>query len=146
MIPSFSLTGSNSVSDVHGDSFSSLLFIYTVIDHTTGAQSQIEINTANPSQNHTATVLTPAAGDSIELGIVFDITSYQDNLGTISPAFADYSNTLHFYLNDFISSSGFDFAAPAASGTPLPAALPMFAAGLSTLAMLGRRRKQKAAA
>jgi len=61
--------------------------------------------------------------------------------GFIDPMFTiDLANASDFTF-DF--SSGL---IPPASGTPLPAALPLFASGLAALGLLARRRKRKAAA
>jgi hypothetical protein len=68
--------------------------------------------------------------------------------------FAAYGNTIHLFF-DFLepgayynSVSGHDYSSGALtpSPVPLPAALPLFAAGLSAMGVVGWRRKRKAVA
>jgi hypothetical protein len=141
--PTFTLTGSLSAVDGSGDSYSYMLMTYTVLDHTNGTQTQSEINTSS-GQNVVGGILNTALGDSIEYSIVFEIFAYQDNAATVSPAFADYSHTLNYYLTNFSSNSGYDYSPVTA--TPLPAAFPLFASGLGALGLLGWRRKRKTSA
>lgn len=137
--PTFTLTGSLSANG-GGDSYSYMTMTYTVLDHTKGTQTQSEINTSS-GQNVVGGILNVTLEDLIEYSIVFEIFAYQDNAATVSPAFADYSHTLNYYLTNFSSDSGYNYSPVTA--TPLPAALPLFASSLGAMGLFGWRRKQK---
>jgi hypothetical protein len=80
------------------------------------------------------------------LGGVFNVPS---SLGTVTSFGAGFTGvstvTITESLAGFLGFDNFTIT-PTAAETPLPAALPLFAAGLSALGLLGWRRKRKAAA
>ena len=70
----------------------------------------------------------PATGDGVAITLPPELLPVS-NLGVIAGIDVEY-----------------DFTTTAVSGTPLPAALPLFATGLGALGLFGWRRKRKAAA
>ena len=99
--------------------------------------------------------LNLTVGESLVMDMALEIFADSATEGSVvnSTASADFSNSAHFFLDFTTPGVTFDTlgehdyrsaAAPAA--TPLPAALPLFAASLGVLGFVSRRRKQTAVA
>jgi hypothetical protein len=75
-----------------------------------------------------------------------------NNPGQLASSSADLSHTGTLLIDVLTSNasltflSGHNYSSAAASATPLPAALPLFAGGLGVIGLLARRRKRKASA
>jgi hypothetical protein len=149
----FSFDGANAVTfDVsNGGGFAGTISIDTTAGTVTavdltfpGMSEETVLQSQNESMN---TALFTAQGPNSEHFSV-DFISLQN--GTLlQNGLVGYSGgTILYIINEagIREGSGFATLSPEASATPLPAALPLFAGGLSALGLLGWRRKRKPAA
>jgi hypothetical protein len=107
------------------------------------------INTDFPSGTY---IFTTTVGAVIPLSLGLQIFADSSVFSTSNTA--DYSNTAQLFFDFaqvgafFSADSGHNYSSAAVepSATPVPAALPLFASGLSAFGLLGWRRKKKAVA
>jgi hypothetical protein len=94
------------------------------------------------------TILTPSSGN-FGNSLTFTVSNYAgifDELVTNTTYFPALTGVPIWFVAVFTNNSGVGgvVASDAVEETPLPAALPLFAGGLGTFALLGWRRKRKA--
>jgi hypothetical protein len=142
--------------------------VSTIISDNTGLVSGQAVTITNPTpvtlgaaftktfttalgtftENLTVTLVSPAAaslGISAS-GTITETTLISGSLLTSAPVFYSAAYTQNGGPGAQINASFNDSTTAPPSGTPLPAALPLFATGLGAMGLLGWRRKRKKAA
>lgn len=105
--------------------------------------------TFSPGAGFTPLVMTipVPVNDATSLRVMFQAYAYAGNLSDGLHLFADFSHTVHTYIDavnggpDVIGQSGHDYATPAAGGVPEPGIWALMLAGFGGLGVTLRRRR-----